>query len=55
LSFLGAEGKGVLTVSGGLASFPQDGETTGELFEKADKALLEAKRSGKNQIYLVGQ
>lgn len=55
LSFLGSEGKGVLTVSGGLASFPQDGETVEELFEKADKALLEAKRSGKNQIYLVGQ
>jgi two-component system cell cycle response regulator len=54
LHLLGPEGKGVLTISGGLASFPRDGATTDELFEQADKALLEAKRSGKNKIYLVG-
>ncbi len=51
---LGAEGKGVLTISGGLATFPQDGATIKELFEQADEAMLEAKRSGKNRIYLVG-
>ncbi|MHC4625603.1 MAG: GGDEF domain-containing protein [Planctomycetota bacterium] len=51
---LGPRGKGVLTISGGLASFPRDGNTIQELFEQADKALLEAKRSGKNRIYLVG-
>lgn len=55
LSFLGSEGKGELTVSGGLASFPKDGQSVEELFDKADRALLEAKRSGKNRIYLVGQ
>jgi diguanylate cyclase (GGDEF)-like protein len=54
LHLLGPEGKGVLTISGSLASFPRDGSTIGELFEQADKALLEAKRSGKNKIYLVG-
>ena len=54
LRFLGPEGKGVLTISGGLASLNRDGSTTEELFEKADQALLEAKRSGKNRIYLVG-
>jgi len=54
LSSLGAEGKGELTISGGLASFPRDGRTVEELFEQADKAMLQAKRSGKNQIYLVG-
>ena len=52
---LGPEGKGVLTISGGLASFPRDGQTIEELFQQADKALLEAKRSGKNRIYLVGK
>lgn len=52
---LGPKGKGVLTISGGLASFPRDGDTIQELFEQADKALLEAKRSGKNRIYLVGK
>jgi len=51
---LGPEGKGVLAISGGLASFPRDGSTAQELFQQADRALLEAKRSGKNRIYLVG-
>jgi diguanylate cyclase (GGDEF)-like protein len=55
LHLLGPEGKGVLTISGGLASFPRDGSTTQELFQRADEALLEAKRSGKNRIYLVGK
>ena len=52
---LGPEGKGVLTISGGLASYPRDGQTIEKLFQQADKALLEAKRSGKNRIYLVGK
>jgi len=52
---LGPEGKGVLTISGGLASYPRDGQTLEQLFQQADKALLEAKRSGKNRIYLVGK
>jgi diguanylate cyclase (GGDEF)-like protein len=52
---LGPEGKGVLTISGGLAGFPIDGSAVEELFERADAALLEAKRSGKNRIYLVGR
>ncbi len=55
LGELGPEGKGILTISGGLASFPRDGSTIQELFQQADKALLEAKRSGKNRIYLVGK
>ncbi len=55
LAGLGPEGKGVLTISGGLASFPRDGSTIQELFQQADRALLEAKRSGKNRIHLVGK
>jgi GGDEF domain-containing protein len=55
LQFLGPDGRGVLTISGGLASLNRDGSTTEELLQKADQALLEAKRSGKNRIYLVGQ
>jgi len=54
LRSLGPEGRGVLTISGGLAGFPDDGSTTQQLFQQADRALLEAKRSGKNRIYLVG-
>ncbi|MHC4551391.1 MAG: GGDEF domain-containing protein [Planctomycetota bacterium] len=53
--FLGPQGQGTLTISGGLSSFPVDGITAEELFEKADQAMLEAKRSGKNQIEIVGQ
>jgi two-component system cell cycle response regulator len=55
LHLLGPEGEGVLTISGGLASFPRDGSTVEELFERADLALLDAKRRGKNRIYLVGE
>ncbi|MFQ6036756.1 MAG: GGDEF domain-containing protein [Sedimentisphaerales bacterium] len=55
LHLLGPKGEGILTISGGLASFPRDGSAVQELFQKADKALLEAKRSGKNRIYLVGR
>ncbi len=53
--FIGPKGKGSLTISGGLATFPADGDTAEELLEKADMAMLEAKRSGKNRIYLVGR
>lgn len=51
---LGPQGQGNLTISGGLARFPLDADTVEELFEKADMALLESKRSGKNRITLVG-
>jgi len=53
--FIGPKGKGALTISGGLATFPTDGKTPEELLEKADIAMLEAKRNGKNRLYLVGQ
>ncbi len=51
---LGPEGEGVLTISGGLANFPADGQTCRELLRSADKALRQAKKSGKNNILLVG-
>ncbi|MEN6385847.1 MAG: GGDEF domain-containing protein [Phycisphaerales bacterium] len=54
LPALGVDGKGTLTISGGLAAFPRDGLTVQQLFEQADKALFEAKRCGKNRVYLVG-
>lgn len=55
LPLLGPKAKGVLTISGGLASFPRDGADGQQLLGQADNALLEAKRSGKNRIYLVGK
>jgi diguanylate cyclase (GGDEF)-like protein len=52
---LGPQMQGALTISGGLASFPWDANDAEELIERADGALLEAKRSGKDRLYLVGQ
>lgn len=39
-----------ITVSIGVASCPQDGQTREELISKADQALYAAKRSGRNTI-----
>ncbi|HXE73173.1 MAG TPA: sensor domain-containing diguanylate cyclase [Candidatus Nitrosotenuis sp.] len=39
-----------ITISGGVASFPEDAETKKELIEKADQAMYEAKHKGRNKI-----
>jgi PleD family two-component response regulator len=52
---LGLKGKGSLTISGGLATFPADAANAESLFERADQAMFEAKRSGKNRLHLVGR
>ena len=44
-----------LTISGGLATFPWDASTRDELIRKADEALIQAKRAGKNRVFTVGQ
>lgn len=41
-----------LTISGGVASFPETGETIQEIVNAADHALYEAKQKGRNQIKL---
>jgi diguanylate cyclase (GGDEF)-like protein len=53
--FLGASGKGNLTISGGLASFPEDAGDETRLWEQADQAMLQAKQTGKNKILIVGK
>jgi diguanylate cyclase (GGDEF)-like protein len=40
------------TISLGLASFPQHGKNGGEVLERADQALYQAKRSGRNRVVL---
>lgn len=39
-----------ITVSIGLASFPEDGKTKAEMIRAADAALYNAKREGKNRV-----
>lgn len=43
-----------ITVSGGIASFPQHAKTPEQIMAFADKALYVAKEQGRNQIQLVG-
>jgi diguanylate cyclase (GGDEF)-like protein len=42
-----------ITVTGGLASFPIDGNSEGEIVRKADQALYRAKKTGRNKIRLA--
>lgn len=53
---LGAAGQGVLTASGGLASYPWDAQDVAGLIEAADRELMfrAKQRPGKNSIFLVG-
>lgn len=43
-----------LTISGGVACFPQDGRNSSELIRAADQALYQAKRAGRNRIMAAG-
>lgn len=45
---------GKITVSIGLASYPEDALTKEELISKADSALYQAKHLGKNRVCLFG-
>ncbi len=45
---------GVITVSLGVATYPANGITAGELLEGADIALYAAKQSGKNRVETAG-
>lgn len=47
---LGENAIGRLTVSGGLAGFPWDGRTPGELLARADANAMRSKQQGKNAI-----
>lgn len=40
----------ILTISGGVSTFPEDGKNSKDLIEEADKALYEAKESGRNKV-----
>lgn len=42
-----------ITISGGVASFPADGESTTDLIHAADQALYGAKREKRNEVFLA--
>ncbi len=44
-----------LTISLGVATFPQDGESAYRLIRSADKALYRAKNAGRNRVCAVGK
>lgn len=46
---------GRLTISAGLAAFPDDGTTYEEILGQADEALYAAKHAGRNQVRLAGE
>lgn len=52
---LGEQAQGRLTISGGLASYPQHGRDCAALLKSADEGLLTAKRTGKNSIVICGE
>jgi len=48
---LAARGQKIhVTISAGLASFPQDGEDAAELFALADDRMFQAKKEGRNRV-----
>jgi diguanylate cyclase (GGDEF)-like protein len=52
--WLGPEARGVLTISGGLARYPDDASDVAGLLARAAAGLKTAKREGKDRIYLIG-
>jgi diguanylate cyclase (GGDEF)-like protein len=54
LSFHGSA-LGSITISIGVALYPQQGRSPSELMQAADQALYAAKRGGRNQARIAGQ
>ena len=46
---------GRVTLSGGVANFPEDARSAMDLMRSADQALYEAKSSGRNRIVGAGR
>ena len=44
-----------VTISTGIAVYPEDANNPRALVEKADRAMYEAKRLGKNIVYVLGK
>jgi diguanylate cyclase (GGDEF)-like protein len=51
----GNEGEPIkVTISVGVASYPDNGEDAESVIKKADEALYEAKEMGRNRVVLTG-
>ena len=46
---------GRLTVSGGVAAFPDNAQNAADLLRAADAALYDAKKAGRNQVREAGE
>jgi predicted signal transduction protein with EAL and GGDEF domain len=44
-----------VTVSGGIATYPEDATTAEDMLRRADEALYRSKAAGKNRITLLGR
>ncbi len=44
---------GMISISGGVASFPEDGDTVHDLISAADQRLYRAKNKGRNRVMLT--
>jgi diguanylate cyclase (GGDEF)-like protein len=53
ISIPGVENPIGVTISGGVASFPVDGESSSDLIHAADDALYEVKREKRNEVFLA--
>jgi diguanylate cyclase (GGDEF)-like protein len=49
-SFIGRDGSAHITLSAGVACFPDDGENTYDILKKADDAMYQCKKAGKNKV-----
>jgi diguanylate cyclase (GGDEF)-like protein len=45
---------GFVSISGGVASFPEDGDSIEKVIQQADISLYKAKSAGKNRVFLHG-
>jgi diguanylate cyclase (GGDEF)-like protein len=43
---------GCVSISGGVATFPDDGDSIYQVIQLADKSLYQAKSEGKNRVFL---
>ena len=53
--FGGTQPAGKLTISVGVASFPEDGAEPALVLSAADRALFAAKHAGRNRVRVAGQ